>query len=45
MHYLGTDYMNAAVGAMQDTFEKMGIEVVAVTDAQFKAEKQVDDLV
>lgn len=44
MHYSGTDYMNAAVGAMQDTFEKMGIEVVAVTDAQFKAEKQVDDI-
>lgn len=44
MHYSGTDYMNAAVGAMQDTFEKMGIEVVAVTDAQFKAEKQVNDI-
>ncbi|MCM3600398.1 substrate-binding domain-containing protein [Robertmurraya korlensis] len=44
MHYSGTDYMNAAVGAMQDTFKKMGIEVVAVTDAQFKAEKQVNDI-
>ncbi|PLR82501.1 sugar ABC transporter substrate-binding protein [Bacillus canaveralius] len=44
MHYSGTDYMNAAVGAMEDTFEKMGIEVVAVTDAQFKAEKQVNDI-
>jgi ribose transport system substrate-binding protein len=44
MHYSGTDYMNAAVGAMQDTFERMGIKVVAVTDAQFKAEKQVNDI-
>ncbi|MED1441384.1 substrate-binding domain-containing protein [Aeribacillus composti] len=44
MHYSGTDYMNAAVGAMKDTFKKMGIKVVAVTDAQFKAEKQVNDI-
>jgi ribose transport system substrate-binding protein len=44
MHYSGTDYMNAAVGAMEDTFKKMGIKVVAVTDAQFKAEKQVNDI-
>ncbi|MGO4184985.1 substrate-binding domain-containing protein [Paenibacillus sp. TAF43_2] len=44
MHYSGTDYMTAAVGAMENTFEKMGIEVVAVTDAQFKAEKQVNDI-
>lgn len=44
MHYSGTDYMNAAVQAMQETFEQMGIKVVAVTDAQFKAEKQVNDI-
>ncbi|OBZ07759.1 MULTISPECIES: substrate-binding domain-containing protein [Bacillales] len=44
MHYSGTDYMTAAVGAMENTFKKMGIEVVAVTDAQFKAEKQVNDI-
>ncbi|KKC48853.1 sugar ABC transporter substrate-binding protein [Paenibacillus sp. D9] len=44
MHYSGTDYMNAAVGAMKNTFERMGIKVVAVTDAQFKAEKQVNDI-
>ncbi|PFN99565.1 sugar ABC transporter substrate-binding protein [Bacillus sp. AFS076308] len=44
MHYSGTDYMNAAVGAMKDTFKKMGIKIVAVTDAQFKAEKQVNDI-
>lgn len=44
MHYSGTDYMNAAVGAMENTFKRMGIKVVAVTDAQFKAEKQVNDI-
>ncbi|RVT62572.1 substrate-binding domain-containing protein [Niallia taxi] len=44
MHYSGTDYMNAAVGAMKDTFKKMGVKIVAVTDAQFKAEKQVNDI-
>lgn len=44
MHYSGTDYMNAAVGAMKNTFDRMGIKVVAVTDAQFKAEKQVNDI-
>lgn len=44
MHYSGTDYMTASVNAMKDTFKKMGIEVVAVTDAQFKAEKQVNDI-
>ncbi|MFB9328660.1 substrate-binding domain-containing protein [Paenibacillus aurantiacus] len=44
MHYSGTDYMSAAVGAMKNTFERMGIKVVAVTDAQFKAEKQVNDI-
>lgn len=44
MHYSGTDYMNAAVGAMKDTFKKIGVKIVAVTDAQFKAEKQVNDI-
>lgn len=44
MHYSGTDYMTAAVNAMKNTFAKMGIKVVAVTDAQFKAEKQVSDI-
>lgn len=44
MHYSGTDYMTAAVDGMKNTFERMGIEVVAETDAQFKAEKQVNDI-
>jgi ribose transport system substrate-binding protein len=44
MHYSGTDYMTAEVNAMKDTFKKMGIQVVAVTDAQFKAEKEVNDI-
>ncbi|TWI54072.1 substrate-binding domain-containing protein [Halalkalibacter nanhaiisediminis] len=44
MHYAGTDYMTAQVQALEATFERMGIEVIAVTDAQFSAEKQVTDL-
>ncbi|WP_332629696.1 substrate-binding domain-containing protein [Halalkalibacter flavus] len=44
MHYSGTDYMNAAVGAMRETFERMGIKVIAETDAQFSAETQVNDI-
>lgn len=44
MHYSGTDYMTAEVNAMKATFDKLGIKVVAVTDAQFKAEKEVNDI-
>ncbi|MBK5482574.1 substrate-binding domain-containing protein [Peribacillus sp. TH16] len=44
MHYSGTDYMTAQVNAMKASLKRMGIEVVAVTDAQFKAEKQVSDI-
>ena len=44
MHYSGTDYMAAQVEAMKKTFETLGIEVVAVTDALFKAERQVADI-
>ncbi|GAB2566267.1 substrate-binding domain-containing protein [Gracilibacillus alcaliphilus] len=44
MHYSGTDYMKAAVNAMETTFEQMGIEVIAVTDANFSAETQVNNI-
>ena len=44
MHYSGTDYMTAQTDALKASFERMGIEVIAVTDAQFKAEKQVSDI-
>jgi ribose transport system substrate-binding protein len=43
-HYLGNDWSSSQLLGLQDTFKTLGIEVVAVTDAQFKAEKQVSDL-
>lgn len=44
MHYGGNDWSTAQIAGLQDQFGKMGIEVVAVTDANFKPEKQVSDL-
>ncbi|MCP8969773.1 substrate-binding domain-containing protein [Ectobacillus ponti] len=44
MHYAGNDWSTAQINGLKAAFKRMGIEVVAVTDAQFKAEKQVSDL-
>ncbi|PLT34477.1 substrate-binding domain-containing protein [Bacillus sp. V5-8f] len=44
MHYAGNDWATAQINGLKATFERMGINVVAVTDAQFKAEKQVSDI-
>jgi ribose transport system substrate-binding protein len=44
MHYAGNDWATAQINGLKATFKNMGIEVVAVTDAQFKAEKQVSDI-
>jgi len=44
MQYSGTDWTTAQVAALTATFETMGIEVIAVTDAGFKPEKQVADI-
>ena len=44
MQYSGTDWTNAQEAALRATFGEMGIEVVAVTDAGFKADKQVSDI-
>lgn len=44
MHYGGNDWANAQIAGLQDQFAKLGIEVVAVTDANFKPDKQVSDL-
>jgi ribose transport system substrate-binding protein len=44
MHYSGNDWSQAQVTGLKAQFEKMGIEVVAVTDAGFKPEKQVADI-
>ena len=44
MHYGGNDWANAQIAGLQDQFAKLGIEAVAVTDANFKPDKQVSDL-
>ncbi|WP_373356795.1 substrate-binding domain-containing protein [Pseudoroseicyclus sp. CXY001] len=44
MHYGGNDWSQAQINGLQTRFEEMGIEVIAVTDAGFRAEKQVADI-
>jgi len=44
MHYAGNDWSQAQIEGLKAQFEKMGIEVVATTDAGFKPDKQVSDL-
>lgn len=43
-HYGGNDWSSAQQKGLEDTFQKLGIEITAVTDANFSAEKQVSDL-
>jgi len=44
MHYGGNDWARAQINGLQAQFEQMGIQVLAVTDAGFKPEKQVADI-
>jgi ribose transport system substrate-binding protein len=44
LHYGGNDWSTAQVDGLKDQFGKLGIQVVAVTDANFKPEKQVSDI-
>jgi ribose transport system substrate-binding protein len=44
MHYAGNDWALAQVAGLKAQFAKMGIGVIAVTDAGFKPEKQVADI-
>jgi ribose transport system substrate-binding protein len=44
MHYGGNDWSRAQIQALQTQLASMGIKVIAVTDAGFKAEKQVSDI-
>ncbi len=44
MHYAGNDWSTAQIKGLKETFAKMGIEVIATTDANFKSEKQVSDI-
>ena len=44
MHYGGNDWANAQIAGLRQRFEELGIEVVAVTDADFDPGQQVSDL-
>jgi ribose transport system substrate-binding protein len=39
-----SDFVNAIIGGAQDTFKNLGIEVVAVTDANYDSNKQRADI-
>jgi ribose transport system substrate-binding protein len=44
MHYGGNDWSQAQIDGLKTQFAEMGIEVIAVTDAGFKPDKQVSDI-
>jgi ribose transport system substrate-binding protein len=44
MHYTRSDWSQAQVAGLKSQFDKMGIEVIAVTDAGFRSQKQVADI-
>jgi len=45
MHYVtGSDWSQAQIAGLRSQFDKMGIEVIAVTDAGFKPERQVTNI-
>jgi ribose transport system substrate-binding protein len=44
MHYGGNDWATAQVNGLKSEFEKLGIKVIATTDANFKPDKQVSDI-
>jgi ribose transport system substrate-binding protein len=44
LHYGGNDWSRAQVDGLKAEFTNLGIEVIAVTDAGFKPEKQVSDI-
>ena len=44
MHYAGNDWSSAQIAGLRSEFGNLGIEVVAVTDANFKPDKQVSDI-
>jgi len=44
MHFGGNDWSKAQVSGLEQQLGELGIEVIAVTDAGFKPEKQVSDI-
>ncbi|MGB8200206.1 MAG: substrate-binding domain-containing protein [Pseudonocardiaceae bacterium] len=44
MHYTGDSWTNAQIAGLRQQFTKLGIQVVAVTDANSEADKQVSNI-
>jgi ribose transport system substrate-binding protein len=44
MHYGGNDWASAQIAGLNEEFERLGIEVIATTDADFNPGKQVSDI-
>jgi ribose transport system substrate-binding protein len=44
LHYGGNDWSTAQVAGLNFQFKKLGIKVIATTDANFKPDKQVSDI-
>jgi ribose transport system substrate-binding protein len=44
MHYGGNDWSTAQIDGLKSEFGRLGIKVIATTDANFKPEKQVSDI-
>lgn len=44
MHYGGNDWSQAQIAGLEETFADLGIEVISVTDADFRPETQVENI-
>jgi ribose transport system substrate-binding protein len=44
MHYGGNDWSTAQIEGLESEFDRLGVEVVAVTDANFDPARQVSDI-
>jgi ribose transport system substrate-binding protein len=44
MHYSGNDWSQQQIAGLKSEFNKLGIQVIAVTDANFKGAQQISDL-
>ncbi|MFC5529432.1 substrate-binding domain-containing protein [Cohnella yongneupensis] len=44
MHYMGNDWSTTQVSAIKEEMARLGIEIIGVTDGNFKPEKQTSDI-
>jgi ribose transport system substrate-binding protein len=44
MHYSGNDWSQQQIAGLKSEFAKLGIQVIAVTDANFKSAQQISEL-